>query len=125
MKPKTMMIDEVKYVRADSVNEQSDLVDGLQYCIFRTYSAGVFAGYLKEKKAEANGVNCIIVNARRLWRWAGACSLSQLSVDGSNDPGNCKFSIVVPSQEINNVIEIIPTSKNAKKNIEEMAEWKS
>lgn len=47
-----------------------------QYSIIRTYSAGVFAGYIKTRK----GKEAVITNARRLWYWSGAASLSELSL---------------------------------------------
>lgn len=36
--------------------------DGMRYCIIRTYSAGVHAGYVKEH----DGKEVTLVNARRL-----------------------------------------------------------
>ena len=48
-----------------------------KYVIVRTYSAGVFSGNLKSR----NGQEVVLTNARRLWYWAGAASLSQLAVD--------------------------------------------
>ena len=49
MKPETIMIDEVKYVRADTA-QPAEKLDGMKYVIVRSYAAGCFAGYLKEKK---------------------------------------------------------------------------
>ena len=62
-KPETITIDDVKYVRADSVQPQAQLKDGMKYIICRTYSAGVFAGYLESR----NGQEVVLRNARRLW----------------------------------------------------------
>ena len=42
--------------------------------IVRTYSAGVFAGRLKSHK----GQEVVMTDARRLWYWKGAASLSRL-----------------------------------------------
>lgn len=53
-----------------------------KYVIVRTYSAGVFAGNLKSR----NGKEVVLTNARRLWYWAGAASLSQLAVNGTSKP---------------------------------------
>lgn len=123
-KPETMMIDEVKYVRADSIKEKAEELDGMECCIIRSYAAGVFAGYVKEKKSELNGVNVTLIDSRRIWYWSGACSLSQIAVEGSKDIENCKIAITVPEQFIANVIEIIPMSKQAQKNIMEAKIWK-
>ena len=49
-----------------------------KYVIVRTYSAGVFAGTLESKE----GKEVILSNARRLWYWKGAASLSQLAMEG-------------------------------------------
>ena len=123
-KPETIMIDEVKYVRADSITEKAPEVDGMQYCIIRSYGAGVFAAYVKEQKSEINGVNVIVVNARRLHSWSGACSLSQLALEGTKNPSSCNFSVIVPEQFIANVVEIIPISKEGMQSIDAVEVWK-
>lgn len=123
-KPETIIIDDVKYVKADCVKEQAQEVDGMKYCIIRSYGAGVFAGYLKEQKSDINGVNVVLINSRRIWYWSGACSLSQIATEGSKDINNCKIAVIVPEQFVANVIEIIPMSKQAKDNIEGANIWK-
>ena len=80
--PKTIKIDDVEYVRADSLNKPAEKVDGMEYCIVRTYSAGVFAGYLKSRK----GKEAVLINSRGIWKWTGACGLSQLAKDGTASP---------------------------------------
>ena len=96
-------------------------VDGMPYVICRTYSAGVFAGYLKRRE----GQEVEMLNARRLWYWKGAASLSQLAVDGVSCPNECKFPCPLPSVELLQVIEIIPVSERAKLSISEVKEWKA
>ena len=66
-----------------------------------------------------------MTNVRRLWYWDGACSISQLAVDGTKKPDNCKFTISVPEMIILGVIEIIPCSETAVKSIKGVKEWKS
>lgn len=90
-----------------------------KYCIVRTYSAGVFAGTLKER----NGKEAIVTDARRIWYWSGAASLSQLAVDGTSDPENCKFPCPVSEVLLTEAIEIIPCTKKAEKSIKEVPEW--
>ena len=111
-------INGVDYVRKG--NQQAEPVDGMKYVIVRTYSAGVFAGYLKSR----NGQEVVLINARRLWYWSGAASLSQLSVDGTKKPDQCKFPVEVPSVELLQTIEILPVSATAKKSIESVPVWK-
>ena len=90
------------------------------YVIVRTYSAGVFAGYLESRK----GKEVKLSNARRLWYWDGAASLSQLAVDGVSKPENCKFPVEVPIVELMEAIEILPASEKAKNSIASVKIWK-
>lgn len=120
---KEITIDGVVYIPKDEKHTcicKAASVEGMPYVIVRTYSAGVFAGYLKEK----NGQNAKMVNARRLWYWAGASSLSQLSVDGVNKPDECKFPCEVPNVELDQVIEVLGVSEKAKLSINAVPIWK-
>jgi hypothetical protein len=87
--------------------------------IIRTRSAGVFAGLLKSFK---DGT-AVLTNARRLWFWSGAASLSQLSVDGVANPGACKFPVAVPEVTLPEVIEVLPLSKKARASIDGVKIW--
>lgn len=92
-----------------------------RYVIVRTYSAGVFAGELKSRK----GQEVVLKNARRLWYWKGAASLSQLAVDGVKYPNECKFPAEVPTIELTQAIEILDVSSAARKNIEAVPVWQA
>ena len=96
-----------------------EIEDGLKYVIVRTYSAGVFAGYLKER----NGKEGVMLEARRLWFWSGAASLSQLAMEGVKNPKECKFPCVVDKVELTEIIEIIDCTNAAKKSIAEVKIW--
>ena len=89
-------------------------------CIIRTYSAGVHYGTIKSR----DGKEVLLKNAIRIWYWSGAASLSQMSVDGVNDPDKCKFSIPVEEILLTESIEIIPCTEKAIKNIESVKPWK-
>ena len=91
----------------------------LPYVIVRTYSAGVHAGYLKSR----NGKEVELFNSRRIWYWAGAMTLSQLAMDGTKKPENCKFPMAVDSIILTEAIEIIPCTNIARKSIEAVYEW--
>ena len=119
MKPETIMIDDQKYVRADC-QEQAETLDGMKYCIVRTYSAGVFAGYVESR----NGQEAVIRKSRGLWYWDGACGLSQLGVDGTSVPSNCKFTVEVDKRELVQVIEVIECTEKARKSIQGVKSWK-
>lgn len=71
-----------------------------------------------------NGREVTLHNARRLWYWDGAASLSQLAKDGTTIPRECKFTVTVDSITILDAIEIIPCTDKAIKSIEEVREWK-
>jgi hypothetical protein len=90
------------------------------YVMVRTLSAGVFAGTIKSRK----GQEVVLTNARRIWYWAGAASLSQLAQSGTSDPQNCKFPEPVSEVTLMQAIEIIPISPVAKKSIEAVPVWK-
>lgn len=90
-----------------------------KYCIVRTRSAGVFAGIVASFK---DGV-MTVKNARRLWYWSGAASLSQLSQCGTNNPSACKFPREVPVVYLTEVIEVIPASKKARESIAAVNVW--
>ena len=91
-----------------------------KYCIIRGRDFGVFAGTVEV----VEGDRVLVKNARRLWYWAGAASLSQLAAEGVKDPHNCKFTVTVESVLLFNVIEIIPATEQAKRIIDEVREWK-
>lgn len=88
--------------------------------IVRGDRSGVFFGTLEKKE----GHEVTLTNCRRLWYWDGAASISQLAVDGTTKPNNCKFTVTVPSIEILDAIEIIPCAEKAIKSIEGVKEWR-
>ena len=85
----------------------------------RTNSAGVFAGVLKSRKSS----EVVLVNARRIYYWTGAATLSQLSQEGTLSPETCKFPQAVPEVTLLGVIEIIPMSKKAVDSIASVKIW--
>ena len=101
--------------------KQYVLKKGMEYAIVRTYSAGVFAGYIVSEK----GQEVEIAEARRLWKWSGAASLSQLAMEGVSKPAECKFPCAVAKVRVKQAIEILPCTEKAKKSIAEVAEWKA
>ena len=120
MKPETIMIDDQKYVRADVVNQLAETFNGMKYCIVRTYSAGVFAGYIDRKK---NKPENIVYEAIRLWQWFGA-SLSQIANDGFVDESKCQIPETVNEVSLTGIIEVIPCTAKAKKSIQGIKRWK-
>ncbi len=91
----------------------------MKYVIVRTFSAGVFAGELESR----TGREVVLLNARRLWYWAGASSLSQLAMEGVKRPKDCKFPCEVERVELLEVIEILDVTEAARKSISEVKKW--
>jgi hypothetical protein len=87
--------------------------------IIRCENSGVFAGEIIER----DGREVRIKNARRLWYWAGAASLSQLSQEGVGKPQECKFPQEVPEVLVLDAIEIIPMSDKAVASIAGVRPW--
>ena len=119
-------LDEVEingqvYVKKGTESQPADKLDGMEYVIVRGDRSGVFAGYLESKKER----EVILRQARRIWYWSGASSISQLAEDGTSDPDNCKFPKAVNKIQILDVIEIIDCTKTAQKSIEEVKLWVS
>ena len=88
--------------------------------IIRADRAGVFFGVLKAKE----GQEVVLTNCRRLWYWDGGASISQLAVDGTSKPENCKFTVTVEEIVILGVIEIIPCTEKAIESIEGVDVWR-
>ncbi len=86
--------------------------------LIRTYSAGVHFGELVYKK----GNECRLKNARRIWYWDGAASLSQLAMEGTSKPSECKFPCAVDAITLE-WIEIIPCTYKAITSIEGVKVW--
>lgn len=94
--------------------------DNKKYQIVRTYSAGVFAGFIESR----TGQEVVMRNARRLWYWSGASSLSQLATDGTKNPKECKFPCEVDRVELLQAIEILDVTDKAKESILAVPVWK-
>ena len=123
---KTININGEEYVKKSELdniqsNVMAEKVDGLEYVCIRTYSAGVHCGYLKKR----NGKEVELVNARRIWKWSGAFTLSELSTNGVEKPDECKFSCTVPHIYLTEAIEIIPMTDKAEKSIKAVKNYDS
>lgn len=91
------------------------------YQIVRTHSAGVFAGEVVSRK----GQEVEMINARRLWYWDGAASLSQAAMEGFSKPQNCKFPVAVARVTLLQAVEILDVTPAARANIEAIPVWKA
>ncbi len=87
--------------------------------LVRSTNAGVFVGGLV---SHTDGT-VVLNDARRLWYWAGASSLSELAMKGVSRPKECKFPCSVPQMTILGVCEIIPMTAEAVASVAAVPVW--
>ena len=92
-----------------------------KFCIVRCDRAGVF--FARVESLEESG-RAELRDARRLWYWDGAASLSQLALEGVTKPRDCKFTVTVPEMTVLQVIEVIPCTEQAVESINGVPVWK-
>lgn len=95
-----------------------------KHVIIRSYGAGVFFGILNEAEKCEDKYTVELLQCRRLWYWDGACSITQLAVEGTKKPGSCQFTITEPSIVVSSVMEIHECTDEAVEIIKNVAEWK-
>jgi hypothetical protein len=85
--------------------------------LIRTESAGVHHGLL----SLFEDGTAWVTNVRRIWRWRGAYTLNELSVDGIEpaSEGYSRVSKEIPFILLDKVNEIIPCSDEATASIEQ------
>ena len=88
--------------------------------LIRTYSAGVHFGELVKRE----GKEVTLKNARRVYYWKGAASLSQLAMEGVTFPEECKITIPVKKIILTEAIEVIKMSEEAIANLNEVTPWR-
>ena len=89
--------------------------------IVRSRDAGVFHAEVEEWDPATQVA--VLTDARRIWYWDGAASLSELALKGPSRPQNCKFPAAVPVVTVTGIIELIPASEEASAAIESVAVW--
>lgn len=95
--------------------------EGEQYCMVRTYSAGVFCGWIDPTKTK-EGRNTV-KEAKRIHYWNKAASLSELAISGTGAPNECRVPITVPIVYLENIIEVIPMTDKAIQSINQIPVW--
>ena len=116
----TIKSNNVEYVRKDQLQSTVSDTYGLKAVIVRTYSAGVFYGYLESQV----GQEVVLKNARRMWQWFGA-SLSECAQSGTPDISKCKFPEAVTTVKLLNAIEILDLTPKALASLESVKIWKA
>jgi hypothetical protein len=110
----SVVIDGVEYVKKGVERK------GLKPVIVRTYSAGVFYGFLESQV----GQEVVLKDARRMWQWFGA-SLSECAQSGTPDKTKCKFPEAVTTVKLLNAIEILDLTDVALKSLDSVEVWKA
>lgn len=82
-----------------------------EFCVVRTFSAGVHMGTVVEQ----SGTAVLLKDARRLYRWQGAFTLNEVSQHGVAE--SSRISEPAPVILLTQAIEVIPCSGKAKANL--------
>jgi hypothetical protein len=80
-----------------------------RHCVVRTFSAGVHLGVVES----VDGRAVLLRDSRRLWKWGGAFTLSEVALHGI-DPDKSRISVESPVIMLTEAIELIPTSEKAR-----------
>jgi len=89
--------------------------------IIRARDAGVHYGTVEA----VEGRTVVLSDSRRIWRWRGAMTLSDLSLTGPAKSGD-NYTRIAPAVEriaVLDACEIIPTAEAADKRIAEVSPW--
>jgi hypothetical protein len=113
--------EKIKDQLVEDQTPEDIVVENGREVLVRTYSAGVHMGRLKS----INDKTVILNNAIRIWYWDGACSLSQLAMEGTKAESNCKFAVPVTEILLNGAIEVIGMTKKAYTQIRRVKPWKT
>ena len=92
-----------------------------KFVLCRCHDAGVHAGILVQDE----GQWVILNDARRVWSWEGAASLSQLAVDGAN--ANSKIGCMVKQMKLRatDICEILECEDKAREWFETIPTWRA
>lgn len=90
-----------------------------QKYIIRCDRAGVFYAEI----ASRTGDEAVLKNARRIYYWTGAATLSQLAMEGVKT--GSKITVAVPEMTVLGVIEVIPASDAAILNLDKVEPWRA
>lgn len=88
-----------------------------EYTIIRTENAGVHVGIVEDCCVAEQWVE--LTDARRIWRWRGANTLNELSIDGLVVDQYSRVSKAVDSITLTGAIEFIPASSKCMETIKQ------
>lgn len=90
-------------------------------CIVRCDRSGVYFGTPTEISNDGKLVK--IENVRMTYYWDGAATTLQMASDGVSRSDNCKFTKVVDSVYVTDVIAILPCTEKAISSLSGVKEW--
>ena len=111
-----LTIGEAKQIAAIFTATQSQAINNTMIgrkCVVRTCNAGVHFGTVSAH----DGQQAVLTDARRIHRWEKAFTLSAVAKHGIG--GDSRVSCVVDEILLTDVLELIPMSEKATKNLEE------
>jgi len=86
----------------------------------RSANAGVLYGRFVSREGDV----VTLTEARRVWYWAGAATLSELSTRGTSNPAACKFPAPTSGEHvILGVCEVIPVTPQALATLDAVPVW--
>lgn len=88
-KPATITIDDIKYVRADSVESKPLTHDGMDYCIVRSRDQGVMCGFVES----IEGRQVKLHQARQIWKYDSTFVLVDVAEHGMRNPDKAMLSV--------------------------------
>jgi len=102
----TIKIDEVAYVRKDTVKTIPELGNRV---LVRCRNAGVHVGTFVSRDSNV----LVLKNVNRIWRWRGAHDLNYVAMHGVNREEYTRISCMVPENTLtcSDVCEVIPVAE--------------
>lgn len=104
--PPEIVMNGTKYVREDTIATTITGPKG-PLVLIRSKDSGVHIGELVSR----DGTEVVLANSRRLWRWKGAFTLSEVACNGVES--GSRISQPVSSMTVLGVCEIIPVTQRA------------
>lgn len=96
-----------------------------EYVIARCRDAGVHAGYLVSTNAD----HTVLRDARRIWYWTGAASLSEIAVYGLNPEKSSGSKIAAPVKSVRlrdaDICELTVCTDEGRASVEGAAVWRA
>ncbi len=95
---------------------------GSKVVMVRSRDAGAFFGEFVSRDGDV----VTLKNARRVWYWDGASTLSELATEGTSKPKTCKFPAPTEGKHIVlGVCEVLPVTARAIESLDAVPAWTS